>query len=216
MGLIGTLSAVLKKPQAQQQKKQAPAGAQKLIQPLNKMVIGYGYKNANYPSDFHGFTHFGSDYWGDSPVYASGVGVVIATGYDSTFGNTVVVRYNNVFVHKTGEVQDVIARYYHLASILCTKGQQTTKDTKLGIPGNTGKFTNGVHLHMEFSYAVDDPFGVPRIYDTNMLHWSRDTTMDPADILFTKKTAPDYQSAKSAGWYYKRGGKTADWAFPEY
>ena len=84
------------------QKAQAPAGAQKLIQPINKMVVGLAYKNSFYPKVFHGFTHFGADYWGEYTVWASGNGVVLKTGYDSTFGNTVIVRYDNVFIHKTG------------------------------------------------------------------------------------------------------------------
>lgn len=218
MGLIGKLSAVLKKPQPpqQQQQKQAPAGAQKLIQPLNKMLVGYAYKNPAYKQDFHGFTHYGADYWGDSVVYGSGIGEVLAAGYDSTFGNTVVVRYNGVYVHGTGKVQDLIARYYHLSFITCNVGQKVSKDTILGYPGNTGKYSTGVHLHLEFSTAVDDPLGVPGIYNTNMLHWAPDSTIDPAAVLYTKDTAPDRQSVKSAGAYYRKGGKAADWTFPIY
>lgn len=198
------------------QKAQAPAGAQKLIQPINKMVVGLAYKNSFYPKVFHGFTHFGADYWGEYTVWASGNGVVLKTGYDSTFGNTVVVRYDNVFIHNTGKVQSLIARYYHLSSIRCSEGEKIDKDSVLGFTGNTGKYSNGVHLHLEFSTAVNDPYGVPGIYNTNMLHWATDTTIDPAHVLYTKNSAPDNQTLRSASAYYKQGGKKEDWTFPIY
>ena len=72
-------------------------GAQKLIQPLNNMIVGFGYKNTYYPTIFHNFTHYGADYWGDRTVFASGNGIVLNAGRCSTFGNSVVVRYDNVF-----------------------------------------------------------------------------------------------------------------------
>ena len=217
MGLLGKLTARREaKKQEAEQMKQAPAGAQKLIQPINKMVVGLAYKNSFYPKAFHGFTHYGADYWGESIVWASGDGVVLKTGYDSTFGNTVVVCYDNVFIHKTGKVQSLVARYYHLSSIRCSEGQKINKDSVLGFTGNTGKYSNGVHLHLEFSTAVNDPYGVPGIYNTNMLHWATDTTIDPAHVLYTKSTAPDNQTLRSAGAYYKQGGKKEDWTFPIY
>lgn len=40
----------------------APVGSQKLIQPLNRMLVGFAYKNTYYPKSFHGFTHYGADY----------------------------------------------------------------------------------------------------------------------------------------------------------
>lgn len=192
----------------------APEGAQKLIQPLNNMYVGFAYKNNDYPKTFHGFTHYGADYWGDRTVWASGRGKVLKVGYDSTFGNTVIVRYDKVFVHETGNVTDLIARYYHLSAIQCQAGQSVTKDTILGITGTTGKYSTGIHLHLEFSTAVEDPYGVPGIYNTNMLHWAKDRTIDPAWILHTKPSAPDKQALKSAGAGYRRGGKNEDWNFP--
>lgn len=192
----------------------APEGAQKLIQPINKMIVGYGYKNTEYPKSFHGFTHYGADYWGQLTVYASGNGEILKAGYDSTFGNTVVIRYNNVFVHKTGEVRDLIARYYHFKSLNCKTGQRVTKDTVLGVAGMTGKYSTGVHVHLEFSTAVNDPYGVPGIYNTNMLHWAKDSTIDPAWVLHTKPTLPDAQTLKSAGTMYQRGGRSEGWNFP--
>ena len=176
--------------------------------------MGFAYKNSYYPKSFHGFTHYGADYWGDRTVWASGKGTVLLTGNDSTFGNTVVVRYDNVYVHKTGKVMDLIARYYHLSSIRCKAGQKVTKDTVLGITGSTGKYSTGIHLHLEFSTAVEDPFGVPGIYNTNLLHWAKDFTLDPAFVLHTKPTIPDRQSVKSAGSGYQVGGKSEDWSFP--
>lgn len=192
----------------------APAGAQRLIQPLNNMYVGFAYKNSDYPKVFHGFTHYGADYWGDRTVYASGDGKVLKTGYDSTFGNTVIVRYDKAFVHGAGKVMDLVARYYHLSSIRCRAGQSTTKDTILGVTGTTGKYSTGIHLHFELSTAVEDPYGVPGIYNTNMLHWAKDSTIDPAWVLHTKPSLPDRQSLKSAGTGYQRGGKSEDWSFP--
>ena len=43
---------------------------------------------------------------------------------------------------------DLAMLYYHLEKIYVEQGQEVTKDTKLGLYGNTGA-SSGAHLHIE-------------------------------------------------------------------
>jgi len=135
-------------------KKELPKGSstlsyQKLIQPINNMKITPGYMNTKYRSVFR-CTHFGHDaisIKGDRTVYASGDGNVIRCGMDSICGNVVAIKYEKCLNENTGKSQDVIIRYFHLASISVKEGQAVTKDTKIGVMGKTGILSTGVHLH---------------------------------------------------------------------
>lgn len=201
---------------------------QKLIQPINRMAVGMGFKSPLYlqrgivkAGNGAHMEHYGADWWhvgSDKTLWAMGNGVVIAAGKCSTFGNSVVIRYDDVLNHWTGAVQDVIVRYFHMASIKVKKGQRVTKDTRVGVIGCTGKYCNGVHLHIEVSTDVSDPLGVPAIANTNMFHWVTKNTpyiQNPAAYVHTKTSGPDYQSVVSAGAWYRDAGRDYDYMFPQ-
>lgn len=69
-------------------------------------------------------------------IYAAMVGTVTATGYNSTYGNYVIVAHHSGY--KT--------LYGHMSAILCTKGQNVDQSTRIGRVGSTGMST-GPHLH---------------------------------------------------------------------
>ena len=152
--------------------------------------------NAKYRKQF-GFAHYGHDVYSgaDLTIYASGNGEVIECGYDSTLGNIAVVRYNNAYNEKTGKPQDIIMRYYHLASISVSKKATVTKDTKLGVMGNTGKYSNGIHLHYEIDTDTDYPCYSPTVGTSGtLIKAGTASTVNPAYFIHTKTSAPDNQT----------------------
>ena len=81
-----------------------------------------------------------------TPIYATGEGhVTLAAPYEG-YGLTVDVD------HGSG----IVTRYAHLSQIKVHTGQKVTRDTVVGLLGNTGR-TTGAHLHYEV--RIDD---VPR------------------------------------------------------
>lgn len=172
--------------------------AQKLILPVNNATITAGYKNSRYATRF-GFRHYGLDMIGDTTVYASGTGTVLACGLDSVLGNVIAIKYPQVYNHKTGKTTDVIMRYNHLASIRVRKGQHVDKDTVLGVMGNTGKYSQGVHLHVEADTDVSNQYAcyTPTLSGNGtIMKAGRDTTINPAEVLHIKTSAPDKQSIR--------------------
>lgn len=173
------------------------SGAQYLIQPVNHTVLSAGYLNTKYQKKF-GFKHYGHDVYSnnsDLTVYASGDGKVLECGYDSALGNIVVVRYNKAYNEKTKKYTDIIMRYYHLASISVSKHTIVTKDTKLGIMGNTGKYSTGIHLHYEIDTDTDYPCYSPTIGTSGtLIKAGTPTTVNPAYFIHTKISAPDKQT----------------------
>ena len=71
-----------------------------------------------------------------TPIYPSMDGVVTATGYNSTYGNYVIIQHHSGY--KT--------LYGHMSKILCKKGNFVYTSTKIGLVGSTGMST-GPHLH---------------------------------------------------------------------
>lgn len=81
-------------------------------------------------------------------IYANCDGIVesIQTGIPNevnstgarTWGNYVLIRHSN----------GMKSRYAHLSKVLVKKGQRVTKNTKIGIMGDSGK-AYGKHLHFE-------------------------------------------------------------------
>ncbi len=82
-----------------------------------------GYDIANYPG---------------TPVIATADGVIKATKWWSTYGNT--VRIDHGFGIET--------RYAHLKNIYVRPGQEVKRGQKIGCIGSTGRVT-GPHLHYE-------------------------------------------------------------------
>lgn len=89
----------------------------------------------------------------------------------------------------------MIQRIYHLDSINVSAGQAITKDSKLGNYGNTGQYSTGAHLHIEFDTDLNYPDYSPTLgTNSNIIKAGTDTVLNPANVMFVKKTAPDNQS----------------------
>lgn len=85
--------------------------------------------------------HRGIDYAAPTgtPIWSSGSGSVIASGYTATNGNYVVIQHGN----------GVQTKYLHLKKRLVKKGQKVKQKQTIGLLGATGLAT-GPHLHYEF------------------------------------------------------------------
>lgn len=182
--------------------------SQKLILPLNQTQVLCGYKNEAYRKAW-GRPHYGQDHWTgeDKTVWAMGNGEVIAAGFDNVYGNTAVVLYKSVYL-RTGGVADLVARCYHMSAVYVKAGQQVTTATKIGLMGNTGQYTSGEHLHIEFDTDTKWPcYTIELKNDSNIMKrgTGKDTTIDPAGVLYVKPTAPDNQTIGPNQSYLSRG-----------
>jgi murein DD-endopeptidase MepM/ murein hydrolase activator NlpD len=162
---------------------------QKLIQSVNNMTISASFLNSAYYKKF-GFKHYGTDCYGSATIYAQGIGTVLATGTDSCYGNFVVVLYPDVECKG-----DIVANYFHLASIATQKGAAVTKDSKLGVMGKTGTYATGIHLHTEMrphkpgQAACLSPFATSHFKKDLEAGW-----FNPLTISHCKSSPPDYQT----------------------
>ena len=97
----------------------------------------YGWRNSPFNTGKRSF-HGGIDMAcpKGTPIYPSMDGVVTATGYNSTYGNYVIIQHHSGY--KT--------LYGHMSKILCKKGNFVYTSTKIGLVGSTGMST-GPHLH---------------------------------------------------------------------
>lgn len=78
------------------------------------------------------------------PIYATANGQVVNVGYDSGYGNNVVVK------HKHG----IYTRYAHMNTVHVQKGEFISQYKVIGTIGNTG-VTTGPHLHYEVHIGSD-------------------------------------------------------------
>ena len=175
---------------------------QRLILPINSMRLTAGYKNANYRKQF-GYSHYGIDMTdkakSDKTVWGSGDGKVTHCGWHPSGGNVVVVVYRDCEL-TNGQVRDLAVRYYHLEKINVKVGQKITKDSRLGLYGNTGA-SSGAHLHIEIDTDVQYPNYTPQTSKSNdVLKAGSDSTINPVTALWVKKTSPDNQSVTNAGY----------------
>ena len=189
-----------------------PSTSQKLILPINNTRVTASWKTNSYSTRF-GMIHYGVDMVssaGSTVLYASGNGTVLNCGYDNILGNMVVIKYPNSYNRITGKTQDVICRMWHMASITVKKGQSVTKDTKLGLYGNTGQYSTGAHLHIEFDTDVVNPYYTPTLSGTSTFfkgtkQGANDKTMsNPLEWLYCKTSAPDKQTYTTANDIYIR------------
>lgn len=171
---------------------------QKLILPIDKCYITASKGMPSYYQRF-GFVHYGVDMtssvW-NTQVYASGNGIVLETGFDNIFGNTVIIKYPNVLNHITNKIQDVVFRYFHGASILVQKGQTVNANTKIMMYGQTGKYPVGSHLHLSADYDCNlYQYEAGLKYSGNIIKKGNDKTMfNPMEVLHCKTSSPDKQS----------------------
>jgi len=87
----------------------------------------------------HNGLDFASDY--NTPIYATGDGVVVHTSGGTTYGNVVFVNHGYGFE----------TRYAHMTKYIVYAGQKVKRGQILGYVGNTG-LSFGPHLHYEVLY----------------------------------------------------------------
>lgn len=101
---------------------------------------GHGISSAFGANRGGGKKHNGVDFPAapGTPVYATGAGKVLRSGYDDKSGNFVVIDHGN----------GTTSSYSHMQGASALKpGDMVTPDTRLGGVGSTGHST-GPHLHM--------------------------------------------------------------------
>lgn len=105
---------------------------------LKRTASGYGRR----VDPIYGTTRFheGMDFAANpgTEVYATGDGTVVEAGWQSGYGNTIVIDHG--FGYMT--------RYAHLQSFRTQRGKKVVRGEVIGEVGNTGKST-GPHLHYE-------------------------------------------------------------------
>lgn len=113
---------------------------------MKQMASGYGYRRDPVYgiSKFHEGLDFACDI--GTPVYATGNGRITEAGWNSGYGNEVVIAHGYNYT----------TRYAHLSKITVKKGETVKRGDKIGETGNTGKST-GPHLHYEVRFK-----GVPQ------------------------------------------------------
>ncbi|MGL4853438.1 MAG: M23 family metallopeptidase [Phocaeicola sp.] len=105
---------------------------------LKKTASGFGmridpiYKTPKF--------HSGMDFSASqgTPVYATGNGVIVKSGWETGYGNTIEINHGFGYV----------TRYAHLKGMNVRKGKRVVRGEIIGTVGNTGKST-GPHLHYE-------------------------------------------------------------------
>lgn len=167
-----------------------PAGAQILTFPVNEGLVTAGYRNPRY-NEKNGYPHYGSDITsarGDhAEVLASGDGVVLGTEFcGNSLGNIAVVQYDNVYVPQTGETVSLIARYYHMTSILVKKDDVVTQGRIIGAFDRSHKWYH--HIHIELDTDLQHPFNTPQVAEASsslLVRFPADgkTTLEPMSVL---------------------------------
>lgn len=116
------------------------AGAMPLGLPVANAEINSGFGVRSDPINTMQGDHEGIDFGAphNTPVSATGGGVVKSAGWAQRFGKMVEID------HGLG----VVSRYAHLACVLVTHGQKVDRGTVIGLVGATGRAT-GPHLHYE-------------------------------------------------------------------
>jgi len=107
------------------------------IWPLQgKQSSGFGWRNDPF-SGFRGF-HAGLDISvpAGTSVKASADGRVTATGYNTVYGNFIIISHS----------EDYQTMYAHLNRILVKNGSYVNQGTIIALSGNSGRST-GPHLH---------------------------------------------------------------------
>src|SRR5574344_1112251 len=96
----------------------------------------YGWRNSPFTGQrsFHGGMDMAAPQ--GTPIYAALDGVVVATGYNATYGNYVIISHHSGYR----------TLYGHMSKITCKKVNFVYTNTKIGEVGSTGLST-GPHLH---------------------------------------------------------------------
>lgn len=151
----------------------------------------YGVKDSRYYSGKHLGIDFG---WCDnaySNVYSVDDGLIVATYSDSELGNVVVISHNlpDGYVRYSG--------YIHLHQIKCSFGQKVKMGDVIGVRGNTGSASNGVHLHLYLTEKTKTQFDLSRkVRATGWKTFLNLCTINPLPLLYKSKSK-SYTLAKS-------------------
>ena len=102
------------------------------------VLTAFRYSSNFGPRD--GKLHKGVDMAGPtgSPIYATGDGVVIFSGWQSGYGKVVKIQHDFGFT----------TVYAHQNKLRVTKGQRVSRGERIGDMGSTGR-SSGPHLHYE-------------------------------------------------------------------
>ncbi len=97
----------------------------------------YGWRDSPFSTGKRTF-HSGVDMASSSgtPIYAALDGKVVAAGFNSTYGNYVIIEHHSGYR----------SLYGHMSKIACRKGNFVYTSTVIGYVGSTGMST-GPHLH---------------------------------------------------------------------
>lgn len=139
--------------------------SQYLFYPMMDAYISAGYLSDAYQRGY-GYPHYGMDFdergGKGFDVIAGGSGVVLGTEKNAnSIGGVVVIQYNDVYNPTTKKVQDLIARYLHLAEIKVQKGERVTAYQPIGHVSGSHQWWNHVHLELDTDTAY--PFNTPQV-----------------------------------------------------
>ena len=109
-------------------------------QPVANAIMGSAFGWRIDPFTNGSALHTGMDFQAETgtPILAAAGGVVVASEYNSGYGNVVEVDHGN----------DLLTRYAHASSVLVKKGDLVKRGQKIATVGTTGRST-GAHLHFE-------------------------------------------------------------------
>ncbi|MCQ2583614.1 MAG: M23 family metallopeptidase [Treponema sp.] len=100
-----------------------------------------------HPTRGNWYIHKGLDlstYHSGDPVISTASGQVVTVGYDTGYGNYIIIKHNHGFY----------TRYAHLSATRVQKGQLVNQGDVIGNIGNTG-ISTGPHLHYEIHIGSD-------------------------------------------------------------
>ena len=111
---------------------------------LNQFVFASpltGTMSAKFDPDIE---HFGSDITAPKNTAIKSImgGIVISADWNVDAGNTVIIQHP----------RNIVSVYKHNSALLVKTGDVVKSGQAVAIIGNTGKLTNGPHLHLELWY----------------------------------------------------------------
>jgi murein DD-endopeptidase MepM/ murein hydrolase activator NlpD len=111
-----------------------------VISPVKQPIISSGFGIRKHPIYRVRKFHMGIDFAKvkDTPVYATGNGVVISKSYNSGYGNYIEIQHAGGFR----------SFYAHLSRTLVNMGDSVNITQQIACVGNIG-LTTGYHLHYE-------------------------------------------------------------------
>lgn len=186
--------------------------SQRLSLPFADTIFNAGYLSSKYQQEW-GFKHYGVDVksesgytsiksMGDGVVHSCGQDGATLTGSSARCGNAVVIIYKDVEMNN-GKKTDLACRLFHLNSITVKKGQTIKRGDEIGRYGNTGAYTSGAHLHVEFDTDASQAYAAwsPSVKSNGNIIKAgyADTCVDPSLVWFVGEG----QSIKpnASGWY---------------